>query len=37
MNCYSEIAKSVPEFMSLANTVLKNRLPAGVTGLSHIH
>ena len=23
--------------MSLANTVLKNRLPAGVTGLSHIH
>ena len=37
MNCYGEIAKSVPEFMSLANTVLKNRLPAGVTGLSHIH
>ena len=37
MNCYSKIAKSVPEFMSLANTVLKNRLPAGVTGLSHIH
>ena len=37
MNCYSEIAKSIPEFMSLANAVKKTRLPAGVTGLSHIH
>lgn len=37
MNCYSEIAKSVPEFMSLANAIRKTRLPCGVTGLSHIH
>ena len=37
MNCYSEIAKSIPEFMSLANALRKTRLPCGVTGLSHIH
>lgn len=37
MNCYSEIAKSIPEFLSLAGAIKKERLPAGVTGLSHIH
>ncbi|MCQ2475195.1 MAG: transcription-repair coupling factor [Clostridia bacterium] len=37
MNCYGEIIKSVPEFLSLAGAVKKDRLPAGVTGLSHIH
>ncbi|MBQ8015403.1 MAG: transcription-repair coupling factor [Clostridia bacterium] len=37
MNCYSQIAKTVPEFMSLALAVKKTRLPCGVTGLSHIH
>lgn len=37
MNCYSEIAKLIPEFMSLAHAIRKTRLPAGVTGLSHIH
>ncbi len=37
MNCYSEIAKNTTEFLALANTIRKNRLPAGVTGLSHIH
>ena len=37
MNCYSEIAKLIPEFMTVANDIRKNRLPMGVTGLSHIH
>ncbi|MBO5859156.1 MAG: transcription-repair coupling factor, partial [Clostridia bacterium] len=37
MNCYTEIAKLIPEFMALANDIRKNRLPMGVTGLSHIH
>lgn len=37
MSCYAEIAKAVPEFVSLANAVRKNRLPVGATGLSHIH
>ncbi len=37
MNCYTEIAKLIPEFMTVANGVRKNRLPMGVTGLSHIH
>lgn len=37
MNCYTEIAKLIPEFMTVANDVRKNRLPMGVTGLSHIH
>lgn len=37
MNCYTEIAKSIPEFMTVATDIKKNRLPAGVTGLSHIH
>ena len=37
MNFYSETAKRIPEFISLANTIRKTRLPAGVTGLSHIH
>ncbi|MBQ3044477.1 MAG: transcription-repair coupling factor [Clostridia bacterium] len=37
MNCYTETAKKIPEFMSLANAIRKHRLPCGVTGLSHIH
>lgn len=37
MNCYSEIAKKIPEFLSLAGAVRKERLPCGATGLSHIH
>ncbi len=37
MNCYTEVAKSIPEFISLANAIRKTRLPCGVTGLSHIH
>ena len=37
MNCYTEIAKNTTEFLTLANVIRKNRLPAGVTGLSHIH
>lgn len=37
MNFYSETAKRIPEFISLANAIRKTRLPAGVTGLSHIH
>ena len=37
MNCYTQIAKSIPEFMAVANDIRKNRLPMGVTGLSHIH
>ena len=37
MNCYTEIAKRIPEFISLANAIRKTRLPCGVTGLSHIH
>ncbi len=37
MNFYSETAKRIPEFISLANAIGKTRLPAGVTGLSHIH
>ncbi len=37
MNCYSEILKSIPEYLSLAGAVHKGRLPAGVTGLSYIH
>ncbi len=37
MNCYSQTAKTIPEFMSLANAIRKTRLPCGVTGLSHIH
>lgn len=37
MNCYTEIAKQIPEFMTVATDVKKNRLPMGVTGLSHIH
>ena len=37
MNCYTEIAKSVPEFLALASAIRKNRLPAGTTGLANIH
>ena len=37
MNCYTEIAKNTTEFLALANVIRKSRLPAGVTGLSHIH
>ncbi len=37
MNCYTEIAKNIPEFLSLAAAVRKDRLPRGATGLSHIH
>ena len=37
MNFYSETAKRIPEFISLANAIRKTRLPSGVTGLSHIH
>ncbi len=37
MNFYSETAKKIPEFISLANAIRKTRLPSGVTGLSHIH
>ena len=37
MNCYTEISKLIPEFMSVASDIRKNRLPMGVTGLSHIH
>ncbi len=37
MNCYTEIAKAIPEFITIATDIRKNRLPAGVTGLSHIH
>lgn len=37
MNCYTEIAKNIPEFLSLAAAVRKDRLPCGATGLSHIH
>lgn len=37
MNCYTEIAKLTPEFMNLASVIKKNRLPSGVTGLSHVH
>ena len=37
MNCYCEISKSIPEFMSVASDIRKNRLPMGVTGLSNIH
>lgn len=37
MNCYAEIAKKIPEFLSLAGAVRKERLPCGATGLSHIH
>ena len=37
MNCYTETAKRIPEFISLANAIRKTRLPCGVTGLSHIH
>ncbi len=37
MNCYTGISKLIPEFMSVASDIRKNRLPMGVTGLSHIH
>jgi len=37
MNCYTDVAKRIPEFISLANAIRKTRLPSGVTGLSHIH
>ncbi len=37
MNCYTEIAKKIPEFLSLAGAIRKERLPCGATGLSHIH
>lgn len=37
MNCYAEIAKKIPEFLSLTGAVRKERLPCGATGLSHIH
>ncbi|MBR6336068.1 MAG: transcription-repair coupling factor, partial [Clostridia bacterium] len=37
MNCFTEIAKSVPEFRSLVSAVHKGRLPLGVTGLSYVH
>ena len=37
MNFYSETAKRIPEFISLANAIRKTRLPSGVTGLSHVH
>ena len=37
MNCYTEIAKKIPEFISLANAISKTRLPLGVTGISAVH
>ncbi len=37
MNCYTEIAKKIPEFISLANAIRKTRLPLGVTGVSAVH
>lgn len=37
MNFYTETAKKIPEFLSLAGAVRKGRLPCGATGLSHIH
>ncbi len=37
MSCYTEIAKKIPEFRSLAQAIHKKRLPLGVTGLALIH
>lgn len=37
MNCFTDIAKSIPEFRSVVNAVHKNRLPLGVTGVAYIH
>lgn len=37
MNCFTDIAKTIPEFRSLVSAVHKGRLPLGVTGLSYIH
>jgi len=37
MNCFTEIAKSIPEFRSVVNAIHKNRTPLGVTGLAYIH
>lgn len=37
MNCFTEIAKSIPEFRSVVNAVHKKRLPLGVTGVAYIH
>ena len=37
MNCYTDIAKSIPEFRSLVTAIHKRRLPLGVTGLAYIH
>ena len=30
MNCYTEIAKQIPEFMTVATDIKKNRLPMGL-------
>lgn len=37
MSCYTEIAKNITEFRSLAQAIHKKRLPLGVTGLALIH
>ncbi len=37
MNCFTDIAKTIPEFRSLVTAMHKGRLPLGVTGLSYIH
>ncbi len=37
MNCFTDIAKTIPEFKTLVNAIHKNRVPVGTTGLSFIH
>ena len=37
MNCFTDIAKTIPEFRSMVTAIHKNRLPLGATGLSYIH
>ena len=37
MNCYTDIAKKLPEFISLAKAIKNTRLPLGVTGISAVH
>ncbi|MCR5523006.1 MAG: transcription-repair coupling factor [Clostridia bacterium] len=37
MNCFTDLAKSIPEFRTLATTIHKGRLPVGATGLSYVH
>ena len=37
MNCFTDIAKTIPEFRSLVTAIHKGRVPLGVTGVSYIH